>query len=250
MKLAVIVLSFFHLSCSQMNASYKSRPINEYYTTSGIVRYFLADIPDWINFSSTSACKRTTGARYFHLKNLRESFNYSYKQAVSFQVHYNQLYQQTLKNSDRSFLSGEEEERLFYETSEKVEAKISSLELPTFPRVHVVWIDPFLNGNTSELKSVLLQDEFLKGQPVLLSFCLDATEMTQFVTKNLSENIGRVSLLPFTSLSIFGKTNEMENFFVLYLDQLFEPTQKIHFYYPKNAIFPSEVKGDFTKKKF
>ena len=72
-KLTTITSLCFLLGCG--SGELKRRNLDEYYVGSGVVRYFLADVPLWANFSSIANCHRKTPKRFFNMKSVRDSFS-------------------------------------------------------------------------------------------------------------------------------------------------------------------------------
>ena len=73
MKKIIGLIMFVILS--SCTSGLKSRDIEQYYTSSGIEKYFLSDIPEWANFSQSAGCFRTKGIRYFDVNALMKSYS-------------------------------------------------------------------------------------------------------------------------------------------------------------------------------
>ena len=128
------------------DSGFKRRSLENYFMPGGSVRYFLSELPDWINFSETGKCYRKTRGKFIKMNDFKHSFNLTYKESIQFQYDYNIKYQEWIKRSKRKRLSLEEEEKLFYQISENIQGGIKIFNPPAYKRVHLIWIDPILQN--------------------------------------------------------------------------------------------------------
>ena len=141
-------------------------------------------------------------------------------------------------------LGFKEEENLFYKISVNTRAGISSIFIrPTFKRIHLVWIDPFITGEKTieDMKGLFDREDFNKGYPVLISQCLMYDEMQQFIKKhNLTRSARILSSELFTP---YTKDFQLSYKLTLYLDTLFRKDQNLYLYTP--ALPPDNIFGKF-----
>ncbi|MCR9204810.1 MAG: hypothetical protein NXH75_09545, partial [Halobacteriovoraceae bacterium] len=68
------------------------RKVEEYFVSSGVVRYFLPEIPYWANFSESAECRRNESIKYLDLKMVRGSLSLSYEEAIQLQLMLNTMF--------------------------------------------------------------------------------------------------------------------------------------------------------------
>lgn len=138
----------FSLGCTHnhhQKYGLQRRNMNEYFLTSGVVRYFLSDIPSWANFSIEGQCFRKGSVRHLNLSELRNSFSFNYQQAIQFQYMFNRDYHKLKKEHQAKQLFFKDEEKLFYDVSDKIRSGFQAFKKPTFNRIHLIWIDQALS---------------------------------------------------------------------------------------------------------
>lgn len=241
----LILLLLALASCSQLGEGrhLKKRNLNEYFVGSGVVQYFLPAMPAWANVSLAGQCRRQEQMRYLQMENVKKSFYLDYKKLVHFQHMYNYFYYKKRDELSSSFLSFKDEEKLFYDISDKVDADLFVFRAPKFKRVHLIWVDPFIN-NQLKLKLFMARKDVREGHPVFVSLCLSYMEMDSLV-KNLSLvhlNIRNISYEFFTP---FSEEGEMGILPKLNLSKLFFPKQQLYLFLPKGES-PEEFEGKFT----
>ena len=246
-KMFGLIILFAVFSCAggggqKRKDGFEVRKLDQYYQSSGIMKYFLTQLPDWANFSTSGRCKRSTRVRYMHLKNLRKSFYLSYEQAIQFQYMHNMEYQKLKLNSGSELLMLKDEEKLFYNVSDKIQANIMAFRKPKFKRVHVLWIDPFLN-NPSGLSVFMKRKIMDKGHPVFISMCLGFHGMNELLNK-LKLAGQNIRLIPAGMFSIFTADGGSDFHFSIKLDDFFEKGQSLLLFVPKGEV-PKEIQGNF-----
>jgi hypothetical protein len=235
-------------SIKQEDSDLKRRNIETYFNNSGVVRYFLPDLPKWANFSTSGKCFRQSSIRYFDLAAVRNSFFLTYEQAIQQQLAFNQLVAKTLEPDHRKYITLQDEERYFFEASEKIQAGIRIFQKPKYKRIHVVWIDHVLE-NPSRLKKLMATKRMELGHPVYLSMCSSRTEVIQYLRKN-GLNTFNIRIISQEMFSPFDEQNNKVPAYALDLAALFDKNQKIYFFNPNSKNDPPEIIGDFKTYHF
>lgn len=252
MKFLIIGLLLL-TACSTTDADkqMKRRNLDEYFSGSGVVKYFLSDLPNWANFSQTASCQRTISPRYLNINTLISSYSYNYEEAIQLQYMYNVEMNKLKKRTESDFLPFSDEEKLFFTLSDKIQADIRTFRAPKFKRVNFVWIDPLLTNKQGYERLVALLNgaAMEKGHPVLISLCLNHFELEAYLSKRglLNRNIRYIPYEMFSAYSIKG---EREPLFQLHINEFFKKDQKLFLYLPKGETQPSEFVGKFTIQQF
>jgi len=219
--------------------------LNEFYDSSGIVRYFLPDLPAWANFSQTAGCSRDAQIHFFNLDKIMKSFSLSYEQAVQFQYMFNHEYEKKTRTHKLDYLYFKDEEKLFYTIHDKVQAGFMEFKKPKFKRVHVIWLDPFLKKmeGPNQLRQLLQTTFMQKGHPVLISLCLNGRQMNDYLVRQklTTENL---RLIPFEMFTVFNKQGEKQTSFFLDLGEFFNKSQSVYLIMPKGEK-PTEFRGNY-----
>lgn len=241
-KTILCVLLFILTSCSVLSTQgLKPRTVEDYYTSTGVEKYFLADIPLWANFDQTAGCYRPTNIKYFDIDALMKSYGLDYAKALQVQASYNEDFVLFKDSGEKHVPTLKEEELLFYKVSEKVSNKIIFFEPPAFKRINIVLIDDALNDPKKEqkLKNFLHSPVMDEGVPVIFSFCLTRAEVEKrFPDVN-------TKMITAEMLSVFGPKGVKEPRFVIDLSQFFTPSQKLFFYSQKTIVNNDQIKGLF-----
>lgn len=253
MKLMGLLLSIILLisSCTTVkkdDSSLKRRNIETYYNNSGVVKYFLPDIPTWANFSTSGKCFRKNHTRYFDISAVRVSFFVSYEQAIQQQLSFNQLISKAMEPQHRKFITLEDEERYFFEASEKIQAGIRVFQTPKYKKIHLIWIDP-ISSDPRRLKRLLASSKMNSGHPVFLSMCMNRSEMVNYLRINQLNNVN-VRLISQELFSPFDMNNNRIPSLSISLQALFRPDQKIVIFIPGGNNVPQEILGKFKIQKF
>lgn len=241
----ILILSSLVSSCAY-NANLKSRTVEEYYVSTGVEKYFLADLPSWANFDQKAGCFRNTTIRYFDISALMKSYALTYNQSLQVQATFNEELLQFKKAKKDHLTTLKEEELLFYKVSEKVSSKIMFFDQPTYKQVHLVWLDEVLGDPKKEqrLKVFLNSSTMEAGVPVLLSFCLTKDEVeARFPDLN-------VKMMTAELFSVYDALGNKTPGFKIHLDQFFKSEQKLYFYSQKNFVPTDEVKGTYKSLNY
>lgn len=238
----IIVTTFFLylLVLSACSSGLQSRNVDQFYTSTGVAKYFLSDIPDWANFSQSAGCFRAKGIRYFDIDALMKSYSLKYAEGVQVQATFNEEYLE-LKKNQKSLLTLKDEEVLFFKASEKVNSKINFFDPPTFRQVHLVWLDEALKGKKEEslLRNFLQSSAMDSGFPVLVSACLTKSEI-EMMFPNQSMKIISAEMF-----SIFDEDGNKKPKFHINIDSFFKPEQKIILYVQKTRKTVEEILGKY-----
>ena len=253
MKLSIILFLstlFFH-SCGgvkKQESDLKRRNIDTYFNNNGVVKYFLPDIPSWANFSASGKCFRKSNTRYFDISAVRASFFISYEQALQQQLTFNQLIYKAKKPEHRKFITLEDEERFFFEASEKIQAGIRDFQKPNYQKLHIVWIDP-ISSNPKVISQLLSSNKMNSGHPVFLSMCMTRFEMMNYLRKN-NLNSFNIRLISQELFSPFDNENNRIPNLAISLGSLFDKKQKFVIFIPRGNNVPQEILGKYKIQKF
>ncbi len=235
------------LVCSCTSSDYQTlnrRNIDEYIVPSNIIQYFLPELPIWANFSETAKCRRSRSIHFLDFDKLKKNFFYSFEQLMKFQQIFNVEKTKLLEDRKYKFLGFKEEESLFYKVAVNIRSDINSIFIrPTFKRIHLVWIDPFITGEKKmeDMKSLFNKKEFHQGYPVLISQCLMYNDMQRFIKKhNLATSTKVLSGEFFTP---YTKNFQLSYKLTIYIDLLFRKNQDIYLYTP--TVAPDNIVGTF-----
>ena len=152
----ILIFIIFSTSCS--HDGLKRRNLDEYFIGTGVVKYFLPDLPTWANFSVSGQCHRQENNRYFNYKKLRTSFAMGYEEAVQLQLMYNNEVNNIKIDSNIEVIPFREEERIFYATNDKIQAGIRTFKAPIYKKINVVWIDRAIENKSLQLRLKKLMD--------------------------------------------------------------------------------------------
>lgn len=242
MKILFVILVILS-GCAQKGV--ERRNLDDFYMDTGVTRYFLPDLPYWLNKSESAACFRKESARFLNIAELRKSFSLSFEESIQFQIGFNREIYQAKQIAGVKYIPFNEEEKFFYKTSDKVQAKILAFKEPTYERVNLLWIDPLMQ-NEVKLKATLGGEYSNTGHPVVVSLCYTGSELEKII-KKLKLDVGSVKVIGFESLAAFNpSTNELTPFFKLYFSSLFTKGQKIYLYLPSTSV-PKEFTGNQYK---
>lgn len=236
-------------SCTVGTKSLKKNT-EEYFTSSGAIKYFRPDIPNWANFSQSSQCLRKDPIRYFDLELLKGSFSLKDEEARQLQLLFNYDRKEAMKSRSGAYSSLEEEEEIFFKSLEKIQAGIRIFNPPNYKRVHLVWVDDFILGrkNISALRSLMDTKTMSLGHPVFVSLCLDHHRLTQWIQQFNFASIG-TRALTYELASLHNSDSMDEYFFSIMIHHLFKKDQKLYFYSPRKRL-PNDFLGEFIKRTF
>lgn len=254
MKLKGIITAFFIATLvagcisSEKSHALKRRNVRDYYVSSGVERFYLSDIPTWANFSQTASCQRSKVARFMNYDRLRNSFQLTYEQAIQFQYLLNIERTNLKSNTNAKYLLLKDEEALFYNVSDRIQAGVKSFKAPAYKRVNIIWIDGALGSEEKmkRFKKLMSSKEMDLGHPVFISLCLGDRALKEFISKN---GIQSAKAIPFEMFSIYNQKNAILQKMFLSLDPLFKKKQELHFYTPEEEV-PEEITGKFKIHRY
>lgn len=238
----LILISIVITSCS---SGLKPRPMEQYYSSTGVEKYFLSDIPDWANFSQSAGCFRTKGIRYFDLNALMKSYSMKYAEALQLQATFNEEYL-SLKQKPNVTFSLKEEEVLFFKASDKVNNKIVFFEAPAFKQVHLIWMDEALLGKKQEdkLKQFLNSSVHDNGVPVLISACLTKPQI-EAKFPNMA-----IKIISAEMFSVYDLEGAQKPGLHIHLSSFFRNDQRIIFYSQESKKAVEDIKGSYKLSNY
>jgi len=246
-KIFIYTCLFLVSACASLsNPGLKPRTVEDYYVSTGVEKYFLADIPGWANFNQRADCYHNTNIRYFDIDALMKSYGFTYNMALQVQATFNEESWSFKKADKKQITTLKEEELLFYKVTEKVTNKIIFFDPPTFGRINMIWLDEVLGNPNSEkkLKSLLSSSTMDTGVPVLVSFCLTRPEVEElypdFNTKMITAEL----------FSVYDNKGTKSPGFKIILDQFFKTNQKLYFYSQKKTDLTDEVIGNYKLENY
>jgi hypothetical protein len=249
----IILLTLLLSACTsnETDKQLKRRNLDEYFNSSGVVRYFLSDLPNWANFSQTAACQRSISPRYFNISTLLKSYDYKYEEAIQLQYMFNVEMNKLKQRTKARFLPFSDEEKLFFTLTDKIQAEIRTFRVPTFKRVNIIWIDPILKSKAQEKRLIkLLKSKVMdSGHPVMISMCLNHAEFEEYLGNKglLNRNI---RYMPHEMFAPYTVKGEKIPLFQLYLKHIFKKDQKLYLYLPTGVSRPSEIVGKIPVKRY
>ncbi len=228
------------LGCS--TSALRRDNIGDYQNTSSIFKYFYPDLPLWANFSQAAQCQRSFRGKIFDFKNLEMDTSFDYKELVQFQYLYNIEYNRLLQSLGEDSPSVKEEEKLFYNVLANIRTGIYGFNPPKYQRIHLIWIDPYLDSKKDFLK-LINSNALVLGHPVFVSLCLSHQEVVDLINRNDLQNKD-IRILSFEAFSLFDSSLHLQNALKFDFSQFFEKNQKLIFYSSKEVV-PNEFFGDF-----
>lgn len=240
------IIAFTILSViSSCTSGLKPRTVEQFYSSTGIEKYFLSDIPEWANFSQSAGCFRTKGIRYFDINAMMKSYSMKYAEAVQVQAAFNEEYLALKKQHDVT-ITLKDEEILFFKASERVGSKINFFDAPTFKQIHLIWLDEALKGKKEEdrLRNFLSSSTQDNGFPVLVSACLTKNEI-EAKFPNLS-----IKMISAEMFSIYDEEGARLPNLHLRIDTFFKPDQKIIFYMQEKKKTAEDIIGKYKTANY
>ncbi len=250
-KIRALFLCFF-ISCSfsSKKQDLERRNLGEYFQGSEVIRYFLPPLPEWANQSKSGRCSRSESLNYLKFDDLMTTYSLGYAQAIQFQYMYNVNKRAMKSKATLHYLPFKEGEKLFYFTSERVQANMYLFLPPKYKRVHLIWIDRALKSKAElkKLKKVMEREDMNLGHPVFVSLCLFKNELEQFhQDHHFPDSVKFISYEMFSPYSTDGKLQSFES---LNFSKLFEKDDlELYLYQPEKNV-PDEFRGDFKLKFF
>jgi len=220
----------------------KRRRVEEYFVSSGVQRYFLPEIPYWANFSEQARCRRKTSIKYFNMDSLRSSLHLDYEQSIQLQLMYNDEVQRIKTDKQIAHIPLENEEEIFYQVSDRIQAGIRVFRRPKFKRVNVVWVDPFVD-NIKGLQVVMQRPDMYQGHPIFMSLCMTFREMSQWMV-NHGFDQQNIRKMPYELLTPYSVSGELDTLYHLNFDELLK-NKKVYIYVKKDWVTPTHLEGKF-----
>lgn len=224
------------------------RKVEEYFMSSGVLRYFLPEIPFWANFSEAAQCRRQESIKYLDLNLVRGSLFLSYEEAIQLQLMMNTMLIDLKKKEHIEHIPFKEEEALFFKASDRIQAGIRTFRVPNFNKIHVIWVDAFLE-KTQQLKQVMSSSKMDNGHPVFLSLCLTRRELEDWMASKGFNN-KNIRLLSYEMLSPYDLNGELDTTFHIYINEIFGSDKKVKLFIPKTKSQPHVLEGEFQVIKF
>jgi hypothetical protein len=249
--LPLILCGLFSCTKSSLTAkkphSLKRRKVEEYFVSTGVLRYFLPEIPYWANFSEVAGCRRETTIKFLNMELVRGSLALSYEESVQLQLMLNTSIDSLKDKKQVQHIPFKDEEALFFRASDRVQAGIREFRVPDFPRLNVIWLDPFIN-DAKGLKRVMRLNSVQQGHPIFASLCLTQDGMGDWMRKNGFDN-KNIRKLSYELLTPYSDKAELDTKYHLYLNELLGKKKKIYIYIKKTWPAPSAFEGKFNIKK-
>lgn len=250
-KLLLMTTLFLAFACQTANYSgMQRRDLRQYYVSAGVERFFLPDIPDWMNVSQTAQCERISDIKFINLPKLQNNFKLTYSDAIQFQYYLNRERTSKKEFYQSDYLMLKQEETIFFDISDKIQSGILAFNPPKFKRVNLIWVDPAFTSEKkyNDLLKLMQSSEMDLGHPVFVSMCLDHIALKKFMlkSKTFGENI---LMIPFDLFSVFSSEQKKLLNFSLEFNALFKDDQEIHLYSPTGKV-PTEFLGKFIPHKY
>jgi hypothetical protein len=247
MRIILMLILLAFISCTtntREQEGFERRNLEEYFQSSGVVKYFLPDLPDWANSNVTGKCMRKTPVRYFNYKHLMESFALDYEKSVQFQYMFNIESRKLKLEVSAEYLPLKDEEKTFYMVSDRIQAGIYAFMPPKFKRINLIWIDPALSSDKemASLRKLMNGPQMDLGHPVFISLCLSGKELGEFVRENKFRD--GIRFIPHTMFSPYNDKKEISPILHLNVTALFKSEQQLYLYLPKIKDRPNEIAGD------
>lgn len=247
--LTVFLAATLVLSCSYSTADgtpdFERRHPDEFYTTTGVLQYFLPARPLWARHARSIHCQQSLEVEFLDLKNFRSSLGLDYPQSLHFQHDFTILKRKRLKQVQAQRMDFRDRERLFYDVFDRVQSDIYLMQVPRFHRIHFVWIDPLIdnNENLQRFHRWMNSEMMNQGHPIAISFCLNRDELAQFKERHRFDSSFRAMSYEF--LSPYTSDNILRGHLSIQLEDFFHD-KEIHLFLPRNTDRPLEIKGNMT----
>lgn len=230
----IYILLFLIISCSMPASRLPKRlDTQDYFGGSGVVGYFLPDVPEWAMVSESGQCLRSKRIKFLDIPILRQSFALSYSEAHQMQLMYNLELEKKIKIENIPLLSFKEEEILFYQVLNQISANFQVFKAPTFKIVNVIWVDLALNDKMiyERLKKLVHSPTFEMGHPVFISSCLSQNQLEK-IGQELGVGSADIRYISYEMMSMFDIKNRKIFQFGLDLSQFFNKDQKVILWTP------------------
>lgn len=243
MKFTNLFLITFYLltSVACSTKGLKPRDVEEYYVSTGVEKYFLPDLPEWANFSQSGSCFRNKSLRYLNIDSLMKSYSLSFFEAIQLQGVFNEDYIKTKQIQGKTSLTLKEDETLFFKASEQIGSKIFFTDLPSFNRIHLIWLDEVVadKGRLEKLKTFLTSDVHDMGFPVIISACLTRQEVETLLPE------ANYKMISAELFSIYDSKGVKRPVIHVNLSNFFKPDQKIYLYGQTLKTPLQDIQGNY-----
>ena len=232
-------------SCSSSQDRTFSRVnVDQYYRESGVLKYFLPNLPSWANVSRAYSCKRNGNIQFFNLQNINSSFNLDYFQIIQMQYLYN------VKLNNKENIAGRKasptaEEKLFFQSLDSIVAGNYLFKVPSFKRVNLILVDSYKEDFRGLVKLMNSRDMF-EGRPVFYSQCLRRNQLINLLKKH-SVPINGARFLSYEMMTPFDAKMNLTGIEEINFSKIFDKNQSIYLYTLGNK--PQNMKGKFILKK-
>lgn len=217
------------------------------YVTSGVEQFFLPELPNWANFSTSGACYKSVSFHYLDFSKISVAYKLSYHELVELQAQYNEKLENYFKSTTLRFLKPVEESSFFSNTLEQVRGGIYRLKLPNVNEVDVIWLESYIQNNKEdELIKFTQSDRYTEKLPILYSSCLSRQGLTQWLLEHGLDNAG-FYLISADWLTPYGSDLTLRPALELNLHKIIDAKIKINIVTPVGAKLPTELiltKGD------
>lgn len=202
------------------------------YRTSGVEQFFLAELPDWGNFSAAGKCYKSRSFQYFDFAKLGQSYQLSYREQVELQAQYNARLEEYFRSTAKNFLKPMEESSFFSNTMEQVKGGVRHFKLPRVKEIDLIWLEGFSQaGQEAQLIKRAREGKFEERLPVIFSSCLSRLALQQWISDHNLDGVGFYTLSA-EWLSSFDPQSTARPGLYLDLKQLLGPEIKINFTAP------------------
>lgn len=240
----LFLISTVVVSCSSSSSmSGASSGLDNVYISGGTEKFFLGSIPHWANFSSWAQCQRKEPIRYLNYSNIKKSYNLNYSNALHMQHMINRKISAFVKSTGSTQLPAKDETFIFNNVYAQVLGGSYDFTPPKFNKVSVIWIDPFLK-NTRKIKKYLKRSDVLSGHPVLITNCLNSSEVEELIKKLGVEDLG-VKVISSEMFSVYNSEMKKSLYFSINLKELLK-NKKITLFGPR---IPKQIEGIDKLKK-
>lgn len=244
MKIKLYILPLFLLAaCSTIEKTIVEPETDNVYISSGVEKFYLPELPVWVNFSASASCFRKMPIKYLNFQNLKKSYNLSYEQSTHLQHMVNKKQYAFKTSSGQRQMAPKDEAYIFHNVYQQVIGKRYDFVAPKYKKVSLIWIDPFIKS-PKKIKKIMNRGRVLEGHPIFVSLCMSSYELENYLSNHGLSEFG-VKLITSEMFSIYNSKVNKEARFALYIDELLK-NKEITFFSPEKL---PEVIGKFRWEK-
>jgi hypothetical protein len=237
MKYLSYLALFILISCGSGEVK---RNVETPYRSSGIEQFFLPELPNWANYSSSGQCYKVNSFLYMDFARLIQTYQLDYVQMIELQAQYNQKLDDYFRSTRKRFLRPVEEASFFANTFEQVKGGVRALKLPPVKEVEIIWLESFLiNNDVEKLKKLAASGRFDEKLPILLSTCHSRQSLTQWLAEKNLSHIG-FYVLTAEWLSPYGSDGLLRPGLQIEIKKLLGEGIEIS-YFSSNKKYPEEL---------